>query len=127
MTIQPKEDRVRAVSNRIFMTISGKWFRAYSIVQHVGRKSGNEFRNPVSAYPLGDGFVIAVLYGADSNWVRNAFAAGHFDLQTKGEIHRLERPELVGPDRALRAHPYPIRRMLRTKNIQEYVWAHRAA
>ena len=63
MAEEPKRDPVRSLSNRIFLKISGKWFRAYSIVRHVGRTSGRQYRNPVSAYPLGDGFVIAVLYG----------------------------------------------------------------
>jgi hypothetical protein len=54
-------DPARSLSNRVFLVISGRWPRAYSIVCHVGRKSGRKFRNPVSAYPLGDGFVIVVL------------------------------------------------------------------
>jgi hypothetical protein len=37
---------MRSLSNRIFLKISGKWFRAYSIVKHTGRRSGREYRNP---------------------------------------------------------------------------------
>ena len=55
MAEEPKRDPVRSLSNRIFLTISGKWLRAYSIVRHVGRTSGPQYHNPVSAYPLGDG------------------------------------------------------------------------
>jgi hypothetical protein len=54
-----KPDPVRRLANRVFLTISGRWFRAYSIVRHVGRSSGREYQNPVSAYPLGDGFVLS--------------------------------------------------------------------
>jgi len=72
-------------------------------VYHVGRKSGRKFRNPFSAYPLGDGFVIAVLYGAESNWVRNVLAAGEFTLRTKGRDYLLERPESIAPAQALPA------------------------
>jgi hypothetical protein len=50
----------------------------------VGHTSGRQYRNPVSAYPLGDGFVIAVLYGTESNWVRNVMAAGGFTLPDQG-------------------------------------------
>ena len=63
-----RRDPVRSFANRIFLTISGRWLRAYSIVRHVGRTSGRAYRNPVSAYPLGDGFVIPVLYGTLSQW-----------------------------------------------------------
>ncbi len=99
MAEEPKRDPVRSLSNRIFLTISGKWFRAYSIVRHVGRTSGRQYRNPVLAYPLGDGFVIAVLCGTESNWVRNVMAAGGFTLQTKGRDYQLERPEIITPCR----------------------------
>jgi deazaflavin-dependent oxidoreductase (nitroreductase family) len=127
MAEEPKRNPVRSLSNRIFLTISGKWFRAYSIVRHVGRTSGRQYRNPVSAYPLGDGFVIAVLYGTESNWVRNVMAAGGFTLQTKGRDYQLEGPEIITPARALPAYPALYRRKMRSRNIQDFVWAHRAA
>jgi deazaflavin-dependent oxidoreductase (nitroreductase family) len=100
--------------------------RAYSIVRHVGRTSGREYRNPVSAYPLGDGFVIPVLYGAQSQWVRNVMAAGRFTLRTKGRDYLLERPEIIPPAQALAAYPTLLRRLMRAQEIEDFVWAHRA-
>jgi deazaflavin-dependent oxidoreductase (nitroreductase family) len=119
-------DRVRGFANRIFLTISGRWLRAYSIVRHVGRTSGREYQNPVSAYPLGDGFVIPVLYGTQSQWVRNVMAAGRFTLRTKGRDYLLERPEIIPPAQALAAYPTLLRRLMRAQEIQDFVWAHRA-
>jgi deazaflavin-dependent oxidoreductase (nitroreductase family) len=121
-----KPDPVRSLANRVFLTISGRWFRAYSIVRHVGRSSGREYQNPVSAYPLGDGFVIPVLYGAQSQWVRNVMAAGRFTLRTKGRDYLLERPELIAPAQALGAYPTLLRRIMRSQQTQAFVWAHRA-
>src|SRR5215216_2329831 len=120
-----KRDRTRSISNRIFMAISGRRFRAYAIVRHVGRRTGREYRNPVSAYPLGDGFVIPVLYGADSQWVRNVMAAGRFTLRTKGRDYQLERPEIIRPAQAMTAYPALLRRIMRSQGIQHFVWAHR--
>jgi hypothetical protein len=121
-TAQPVS--VRSLSNRIFLAFSGRRFRAYSIVVHVGRRSGRTFRNPVSAYPLGDGFVIAVLYGTTSQWVQNVLAAGSFVLRTRNVDHPLERPELIGPDVALPAHPALTRKMLQRRRIEHFVWGH---
>ena len=126
MAQEAKRDPVRTLSNRIFMTISGRWFRSYSIVNHVGRTSGRRFRNPVSAFPLGDGYVIAVLYGLESQWVRNVMAAGSFTLRTKGRDHVLERPEIIALDRALPALPRLARRNALSRDIQHFVWAHGA-
>jgi deazaflavin-dependent oxidoreductase (nitroreductase family) len=119
-------DRIQNVSSRIFMMISGRWFRGYSIVRHVGRRSGRQYQNPVSAYPLGDGFVIPVLYGADSQWVRNVMAAERFTVRTKGRDHLLERPEIIHPAQALEAYPRLMRTIMKSRNTQDFVWAHSA-
>jgi len=124
MTTPPAPDRVRAFSNRVLMRVSGRSVRAYSVVRHTGERTGREYSNPVSAYPLDDGFVIPVLYGRESRWVRNALATGHLTLRTQGSDHRLERPELVTPARALAAFPCWQRVMLRTRRIQDFLFAH---
>jgi deazaflavin-dependent oxidoreductase (nitroreductase family) len=126
VTQATRRDPIRSLSNRIFLKISGKWFRAYSIVTHTGRSSGRKYRNPVSAYPLGDGFVIAVLYGAQSHWVRNVMATGQLTLRTKGRDYLLERPEIIPPAQALPPFPALSRMMLRSRNIHDFVWAHHA-
>jgi deazaflavin-dependent oxidoreductase (nitroreductase family) len=125
MAAVSKRDPVRSLANRILLMISGRWFRAYSIVRHVGRTSGRAYQNPVSAYPLGDGFVIPVLYGTQSQWVRNVMAAGRFTLRTKGRDYPLERPELIPPAQALGAYPALLRRIMRSQQTQAFVWAHR--
>lgn len=125
MAEEIRRDRVKQISNRIFLMISGRRLRAYSIVRHVGRTSGREYRNPVSAYPLGDGFVIAVLYGVRSQWVRNVMATGRFVLRTRNRDYPLERPEIISPAQALPAFPGWQRAMLRSRNIQAFVWGHR--
>ena len=126
MAAVSKRDPVRSLANRGFLMISGRWFRAYSIVRHVGRTSGRAYQNPVSAYPLGDGFVIPVLYGTQSQWVRNVMAAGRFTLRTKGCDYPQERPELIAPAQALAAYPALLRRIMRSQQTQAFVWAHRA-
>ncbi|MFN8108365.1 MAG: nitroreductase/quinone reductase family protein [Thermoleophilia bacterium] len=66
-----------------------------SVIHHVGRTSGREYRTPVDAEPTDDGFVIASVYGTSSNWVRNVLAAGSAVLVSDGITHRLDRPEVV--------------------------------
>jgi hypothetical protein len=45
-----RRDAARPASNRLFLKISGRRLRAYSIVKHVGRRSGREYVNPASAF-----------------------------------------------------------------------------
>jgi hypothetical protein len=82
MPLKDRSDVVRRLSSRLFLKISGRRLRGYSIVKHVGRRSGREYVNSVSAYPLGDGFVITILHGLDSQWVRNVLATGRLTLRT---------------------------------------------
>jgi deazaflavin-dependent oxidoreductase (nitroreductase family) len=113
------------LANRFFLKIAGRRFRAYSIVKHTGRRSGRHYQNPVSAYPLGDGFVIPVLYGSGSQWVRNVMANGGCVLRTKGRDFILTRPEIIPPSQAFAAFPRLLRRTMRSRKIQSFVWAHR--
>jgi deazaflavin-dependent oxidoreductase (nitroreductase family) len=121
-----REGQQHRRSNQLFLTIAGKLLRAYSIVEHVGRRSGREYQTPVGAYPLGDGFVVAILYGVHSEWVRNTFAGGGFTLRTKGRDYLLERPEIVPASHALAAYPRLWQWTLRRQKIDQFVWAHRA-
>jgi deazaflavin-dependent oxidoreductase (nitroreductase family) len=114
-------------SNRFFLKIAGRQLRSYSIVTHIGRRSAREYRNPVGAYPLGDGFVIALLYGRESQWVRNVIASGGFTLRTKGRDYQLERPEIIPSSQALAAYPRFWQWTLRRQKIDQFVWAHTAA
>ena len=126
MTTTPRRDPVRSLSNRIFLMISGRRLRAYSVVRHLGARTGREYTNPVSAYPLEDGFVIPVLYGPESRWVRNALATGRLTLRTMGRDHPLTNPELVTASRALAAVPCWQRTMLTARAVDTFLLAHAA-
>ena len=68
--------------------------QSHGVIIHVGRTSGRERRTPVTPVPTDDGFVIALPYGPDSDWVRNVLAAGSATLVTDGEQVSVERPEV---------------------------------
>jgi deazaflavin-dependent oxidoreductase (nitroreductase family) len=114
-------------ANALFLKIAGGRLPAYSALKHLGRSSGREYVTPLSAYPLGDGFVMAVLYGEAKNvdWVRNVMAAGQCVLKTRREEHVLERPEIIPASQAEAAYPPLLRFMYRSRGIHEFLWAHR--
>ncbi len=114
-------------ANALFLKIAGGRFRAYSALKHIGRSSGREYVTPLSAYPLGDGFVLALLYGdaANVDWCRNVMAAGKCILKTRGEEYVLEKPEIIPASKALAAYPLLARLMYRARGIHEFVWVHR--
>ena len=77
------------------------------------------YRTPVNAFPHGDGFLIALTYGRDVDWVKNVVAEGGCRL-----IHRGRGVDLTDP-RVLRLREGAgsirgwIRGILRTLGVRE--------
>ena len=124
-----RRGRLNRRVNALFLKIAGGHLRAYSALKHRGRRSGRDYTTPLSAYPFGDGFVVALLYGEAQNvdWVQNVMAAGQCLLQTRGEEYLLERPEIIPASQAESAFPPLLRWLNRSRGIREYLWAHRRA
>jgi deazaflavin-dependent oxidoreductase (nitroreductase family) len=83
----------KAIFNRLILTFAGR--HMYAVVHHVGRRSGHAYTTPVVAVPIADGFIIALTFGADTDWCRNVLAAGQCMLQWHGLIYTVSRPEVV--------------------------------
>ncbi len=123
------EYRVKQRVNRAILKLAGGRFRAYSLLKHVGRSSGREYRTPVSAFPFGDGIVLALLYGdaTEVDWCRNVMVAGKCILKTRGQEYLLEKPEIIPASTALQAYPPIFRLYYRAMGIQQFVWVHRVS
>jgi deazaflavin-dependent oxidoreductase (nitroreductase family) len=114
----------RVVTNRILGPVL-RYVPGFAVVSHVGRRSGRRYRTPVSLFRRGDGYVIALIYGADSQWVRNVLAAGGADIETRGRRLHLVGPETVrDPSRSL--VPKPVRVPLGLLNVDEFMVLERA-
>ena len=114
----------RVVTNRVLGPLA-HYLPGFAVVSHVGRRSGRTYRTPVNLYRRGDGFVIALVYGADSQWVRNVLAAGGAEVETRGRRVRLVGPEVLrDPARSL--VPRPVGVALRVVNVDEFMLLERA-
>ena len=82
------------VTNRITGTFAG-WLPGFGILTHVGRKSGKVYRTPINVFRVPSGFVIALTYSSQSEWVKNVLAAGGCELKTVGKSYRLSAPKVV--------------------------------
>jgi deazaflavin-dependent oxidoreductase (nitroreductase family) len=66
-----------------------------SVVRHVGRSSGREYDTPVGAVATDDGFVIALPYGTNTDWLRNVLAQGSATIVHDGAEHAVHSPRVV--------------------------------
>jgi deazaflavin-dependent oxidoreductase (nitroreductase family) len=113
------------VTNRVVGPFAAR-LPGFAIVTHVGRRSGREYSNPVNLFHSGDRYVIALTYGADSQWVRNVLAAGEARVLTRGSTIHLVEPEVVHDPS--RSHvPAPVRPFLRATNVTDFMLLRRAS
>ncbi|WP_231972057.1 TIGR03086 family metal-binding protein [Mycobacterium sp. E3251] len=133
MRIQRVSDWTRQLTKRgnpylrtVAGTRLGMLYFNLSALRHVGRRSGRTYVTPLSAYPLGDGFVLAAAY-PHVDWLENVLDAGKCRLTWNGGQYALERPELIPRAEAIRAYPRLVRPFLAGAAGQnKFVWLHRA-
>ena len=106
--------------------IAGTERTSWGLLTHQGRSSGRVYQTPLGANPFGDGFLLPLGYGPQTDWYRNLMAAGTGRLAWRGRTYRLERPELISGREAMRSWPIGSRIMLRLTGIHEFVWLHQS-
>ena len=99
-----------AVTNRITSRFAAR-LPGFVILTHVGRQSGRVYRTPVNVFRAPEGFLIALTYGRDSEWVKNVMAAGGCQLETRGVRYQLSTPTIVH-DPTRQRFPCPVRMIL---------------
>jgi deazaflavin-dependent oxidoreductase (nitroreductase family) len=83
-----------AVTNRVTSRFAAR-LPGFGILTHVGRESGKLYRTPVNVFRATEGFLIALTYGRESEWVRNVLAAGGCKLETRHVLYQLSAPTIV--------------------------------
>jgi deazaflavin-dependent oxidoreductase (nitroreductase family) len=104
--------RANKIGLNRFTKFIAPWAPGWGVVVHRGRKSGRTFRTPLWAFRRHNGFVIALTYGPETDWVRNVLAAGGCELQTRRRRYQLGAPAVFRDDNATDM-PAFIRFMLR--------------
>jgi len=103
----------RAFFNPRQMRTAGTPGAYASVIRHVGRTSGRPYETPVGAFATDDGFVIALPYGSDPDWLKNVLASGSATLVHEGGTYRVDRPELIPTTAAAPDLPVKEQRNLR--------------
>jgi deazaflavin-dependent oxidoreductase (nitroreductase family) len=96
------------------------WLPGFGVVVHRGRRSGRPYRTPVNVFPTADGYLFALTYGPDTDWVKNVLAAGGCQLQTRGRTVRLVAPHLYHDERRRGIRPVE-RQILRLLGVADFL------
>ena len=109
----------RQVTNRLAAPIARR-APGLGVVVHAGRRSGRSYRTPVTVFRTPRGYVIALVYGAESDWPKNVLAAGGCTLLTRGTAVPLTAPRRVHTGRN-QSVPAPARAVLRMLGVRDYL------
>ena len=109
----------RSVSNPRQMTTAGSPGAYASVIRHVGRTSGREFETPIGAVATEDGFVVALPYGTNADWLKNLLASESATIVDEGNTYRVDQPTVVPMAEALDDFPPNERRMLKVFGVNE--------
>ena len=115
--------RLARFNRRVTNRITGPFARSlpgFGVVVHTGRASGRSYRTPVNVFATTDGYVVALTYGADSDWVKNVLAAGGCELEHRGQRVRVTVGAVIRDDSGGQV-PGPVRRILRGLGVAEYL------
>ena len=110
--------------NKIFLNRITKriapWMPIFGLVIHRGRRSGRLYQTPVNVFPTENGYLMALTYGTNADWVKNVLAAGGCELRTRRRTVRLESPRLVH-DESRRGVPPVVRLALRVGHVADFL------
>ena len=114
--------RLSGLTSPLMIGLAGKsWNPVFAVVEHLGRRSGRRFANPVAARRVANGFVISLAFGAHADWHRNLIAAGGGTIRWRGRAFPVGPPVPVESAVGLAAFA-PIQRFfLRLGRIDGYV------
>jgi deazaflavin-dependent oxidoreductase (nitroreductase family) len=90
------------------------------LIVHRGRRSGREYRTPVQVFQARDGFIVALIYGTDTDWLRNIQAAGGGLLRTRGLTFQVSEPRVYHDEQREGIRPAE-RQMLRLLDVSDFV------
>ena len=109
----------RQVTNRITGPLA-RWLPGFGVIVHTGRKTNRRYRTPVNVFTAPGGYVVALTYGADSDWVRNVLAAGGCELESRGRTQHLTAPRIFH-DESRRQVPSAVRPILRAVGVADFM------
>jgi len=107
----------RAVGNPLQMRSAGMPGAHASVIRHRGRTTGKSYETPVWAVPTEEGFVIAIVYGSRTDWLKNVLASGAAAIVHEGGTYPVDRPQIVPMESARPYFPAMTRRIQRPVRV----------
>lgn len=93
----------------------------FAIVRHQGRRSGREYATPINIFRVPSGYLAALTYGRDTDWLKNLTAAGGGTIRYRGRDVQVGAARFVPTSEGRAAVPAPVRGALHVLNVTDFV------
>lgn len=117
---------IKHTLNPLTLRMARRGVGPFSLVRHVGRRSGAAYETPLVVARVPDGFIAELTYGTGVNWYRNVVAAGRCEILWRGREYQVDRIEPYPTDAGLRAFGPARSRVLRLLRRHEFRFLHEA-
>jgi deazaflavin-dependent oxidoreductase (nitroreductase family) len=101
---------VRRVNRKVFnprmIRSAGTPGAHVAVIRHTGRTSGKAYQTPVGAVMTEDGFVVALPYGPNTDWLKNVVENRSASIVHEGRTYPVDRPEVVQMQLAAARFPW---------------------
>jgi deazaflavin-dependent oxidoreductase (nitroreductase family) len=114
--------RISRASGGLSRMMAGRrGFALWALVEATGRTSGRIYRIPVATAPTPDGFVIPLPFGGATQWARNVLATGGATIRWNGRTYAVVDPEIIPASEAKQHFIAPIRALLPSLGIRDFL------
>lgn len=106
------------ITNRFTLLFAG-WIHPLVIIKHQGRISGRKYRTPILAFSTNHGYVFALTYGRNVDWVKNLIAYDSGRLMYNGREILIHSIRFVSYDDVKDVFPVLINLFLRILSVND--------
>jgi deazaflavin-dependent oxidoreductase (nitroreductase family) len=110
--------------NRATVPLARAGIGPFSLVRHVGRRTGRIYETPLLLARVDGGFVAELTYGPRVAWYRNVVAAGGCTVVDRGVAYAIDRVTAISAGEGLRAFGNPAALVLRALHRREFRLLH---
>lgn len=107
-------------SNRLLLPLA-RVMPGFGVLHHRGRKTGTRYATPLNVFRDEGRFIVALTYGADVDWLKNARSSTGVEILTRGEVAALEPPLDLSTEEGMAAMPVPVRLILEALDVTGFV------
>jgi deazaflavin-dependent oxidoreductase (nitroreductase family) len=109
--------------NPVTVRLARSRYGPFSLIRHVGRKSGRVYETPLILARVPEGFIAELTYGDHVDWYRNSIAGGSVVVH-HGTEFPVTRIETCPAERGRSAYPAPFRSILKATGRSEFRLLH---